>query len=55
VSRKSGAAPISVSKVRSSPRRPTENTRSESRGVRKPSGRIGSNTISPARAIKTIH
>lgn len=55
VSRKSGAAPISVSKVRSSPRRATENTRSESRGVRKPSGRIGSNTISPARAIKTIH
>ncbi|OQE86204.1 hypothetical protein PENNAL_c0021G11502 [Penicillium nalgiovense] len=55
VSRKSGTAPISVSKVRSSPRRPTENTRSESRGVRKPSGRIGSNTISPARAIKTIH
>ncbi|KAJ5616073.1 hypothetical protein N7537_001187 [Penicillium hordei] len=55
VTRKSGAAPISVSKVRSSPRRATENTRSESRGVRKPSGRIGSNTISPARAIKTIH
>ncbi|KGO71827.1 Tyrosine-protein phosphatase CDC14 [Penicillium italicum] len=55
VSRKSGAAPISVSKVRSSPRRATENTRSESRGVRKPSGRIGSSTISPARAIKTIH
>ncbi|KAJ5165721.1 uncharacterized protein N7500_007551 [Penicillium coprophilum] len=55
VSRKSGAAPISVSKVRSSPRRAAENTRSESRGVRKPSGRIGSNTISPARAIKTIH
>ncbi|KAJ5514216.1 hypothetical protein N7463_003768 [Penicillium fimorum] len=55
VTRKSGTAPISVSKVRSSPRRPTENTRSESRGVRKPSGRIGSNTISPARAIKTIH
>ncbi|KGO44252.1 Tyrosine-protein phosphatase CDC14 [Penicillium expansum] len=55
VSRKSGAAPISVSKVRSSPRRATENNRTESRGVRKPSGRIGSNTISPARAIKTIH
>ncbi|CAI7601415.1 unnamed protein product [Penicillium viridicatum] len=55
VTRKTGAAPISVSKVRSSPRRATENTRSESRGVRKPSGRIGSNTISPARAIKTIH
>ncbi|KAF4762258.1 hypothetical protein N7455_002323 [Penicillium solitum] len=55
VTRKSGTAPISVSKVRSSPRRATENTRSESRGVRKPSGRIGSNTISPARAIKTIH
>ncbi|KOS48870.1 hypothetical protein ACN38_g82 [Penicillium nordicum] len=55
VTRKTGAAPISVSKVRSSPRRTTENTRSESRGVRKPSGRIGSNTISPARAIKTIH
>ncbi|KAG0159282.1 hypothetical protein PDIDSM_6804 [Penicillium digitatum] len=55
MSRKSGAAPISVSKIRTSPRRATENTRSESRGVRKPSGRIGSNTISPARAIKTVH
>ncbi|KAJ5130403.1 uncharacterized protein N7515_006442 [Penicillium bovifimosum] len=55
VSRKSGAAPISVSKVRSSPRRATDSTRSETRGVRKPSGRIGSNNISPVRATKTVH
>ncbi|CAG8008399.1 unnamed protein product [Penicillium salamii] len=55
VSRKSGTAPISVSKVRSSPRRVTDSNRSESRGVRKPSGRVGSNTISPARPTKTVH
>ena len=55
VSRKSGTAPISVSKVRSSPRRVTDSNRCESRGVRKPSGRVGSNTISPARATKTVH
>jgi cell division cycle 14 len=57
VSRKSGGgAPISVSKVRSSPRRATDSTRSsESRGVRKASGRVGSNSISPARATKTVH
>lgn len=52
VSRKSAGAPISVSKVRSSPRRATDSTtKTESRGVRKPSGRIGS-TSSPARAIR---
>ncbi|KAJ5863617.1 uncharacterized protein N7529_005533 [Penicillium soppii] len=55
VSRKSGTAPISVSKVRSSPRRVTDSNRSESRGIRKPSGRVGSNTISPARATKVVH
>jgi cell division cycle 14 len=55
VSRKSATAPISVSKVRSSPRRVTDSNRSESRGVRKPSGRVGSNNISPARATKTVH
>ncbi|KAJ5550947.1 hypothetical protein N7461_005645 [Penicillium sp. DV-2018c] len=55
VSRKTGAAPISVSKVRSSPRRATDSTRSETRGVRKASGRIGSNSISPARATRTVH
>ncbi|KAJ5468213.1 hypothetical protein N7475_005965 [Penicillium sp. IBT 31633x] len=55
ISRKSGAAPISVSKVRSSPRRATDTTRSESRGVRKPSSRIGSNTVSPVRTVKTVH
>lgn len=56
VSRKTGTAPISVSKVRSSPRRVTDSNRSESRGVRKASGRVGSNhNISPARATKTVH
>lgn len=55
VSRKTGTAPISVSKVRSSPRRVTDSNRSESRGVRKPSGRVGSNSISPARVAKTVH
>ncbi|OJJ87391.1 phosphoprotein phosphatase CDC14 [Aspergillus glaucus CBS 516.65] len=38
---KTTSGPISVSKVRSSPRRVTD-SKSESRGVRKPSGRIGS-------------
>jgi len=41
VGTKTTSAPISVSKVRSSPRRVTD-SKSESRGVRKPSGRIGS-------------
>lgn len=41
VSSKSTGAPISVSKVRSSSRRTTE-SRSDSRGIRKQSGRIGS-------------
>ncbi|KAJ5239535.1 Tyrosine-protein phosphatase cdcA [Penicillium chermesinum] len=51
--RKSTAAPISVSKQRASPRRTTEGNRSESRGVRKPSGRIGS-TSSPARTVRPV-
>ncbi|KAJ5808452.1 Tyrosine-protein phosphatase cdcA [Penicillium riverlandense] len=51
-SRKSGGGPISVSKVRSSPRRATD-TKSESRGVRKASGRIGS-TSSPARPVRPV-
>jgi cell division cycle 14 len=51
-SRKSGGGPISVSKVRSSPRRVTE-SKSESRGVRKASGRIGS-TSSPARPVRPV-
>ena len=51
--RKSAAAPISVSKQRGSPRRATESNKSESRGVRKPSGRIGS-TSSPARAVRPV-
>ena len=51
VSRKSGGGPISVNKVRSSPRRVTDSTKSESRGVRKASGRIGS-TSSPSRAVR---
>lgn len=54
VSRKSGGAPISVSKVRSSPRRATDSTKSESRGVRKASGRIGSTSASPARAVRAV-
>lgn len=41
VSSKSGNGAISVTKVRSSPRRVTD-SRSDSRGLRKPSGRIGS-------------
>ncbi|KAJ5648342.1 Tyrosine-protein phosphatase cdcA [Penicillium lividum] len=52
-SRKSGGAPISVSKVRTSPRRATDSSKTESRGVRKPSGRIGS-TSSPARAVRPV-
>ncbi|KAJ5773423.1 hypothetical protein N7457_008319 [Penicillium paradoxum] len=55
VSRKSAAAPISVSKVRSSPRRATDSNRTESRGVRKPSSRVASNTVSPVRATKAVH
>jgi cell division cycle 14 len=51
-SRKSAGGTISVTKVRSSPRRVTDSNKSESRGVRKPSGRIGS-TSSPARATRT--
>ncbi|KAJ5390262.1 Tyrosine-protein phosphatase cdcA [Penicillium cataractarum] len=51
-SRKSAGGTVSVSKVRSSPRRVTDSNKSESRGVRKPSGRIGS-TSSPARATRT--
>ena len=54
VGRKSGGSAISVTKVRSSPRRVTDSTKSESRGVRKPSGRIGS-TSSPSRASRTVH
>jgi cell division cycle 14 len=50
-SRKSASGTISVSKVRSSPRRVTDSNKSESRGVRKPSGRIGS-TSSPSRATR---
>ncbi|KAJ5594747.1 Tyrosine-protein phosphatase cdcA [Penicillium hispanicum] len=53
VSRKNGGGAISVSKVRSSPRRVTDSTKSESRGVRKPSGRIGS-TSSPSRAARAV-
>ncbi|KAJ5723319.1 Tyrosine-protein phosphatase cdcA [Penicillium malachiteum] len=53
VTRKSGGAPISVSKVRSSPRRATDSSKNETRGVRKPSGRIGS-TSSPARAVRPV-
>ncbi|GES61952.1 phosphatases II [Aspergillus terreus] len=41
VSTKSGSGAISVTKVRSSPRRVTD-SRSETRGVRKSSGRVGS-------------
>ncbi|KAJ5760853.1 Tyrosine-protein phosphatase cdcA [Penicillium odoratum] len=52
-SRKSGGAPISVSKVRTSPRRATDSSKTESRGVRKPSGRIGS-TSSPARTVRAV-
>lgn len=51
-SRKSAGGTISVTKVRSSPRRVTDSNKSESRGVRKASGRIGS-TSSPARATRT--
>ncbi|KAJ5267090.1 Tyrosine-protein phosphatase cdcA [Penicillium angulare] len=54
ISRKSGGAPISVSKARSSPRRATDSTKSESRGVRKASGRIGSTSTSPARAVRAV-
>lgn len=53
ISRKSAAAPISVGKQRSSPRRATDSNKSESRGVRKPSGRIGS-TSSPARTVRPV-
>lgn len=53
VSRKSGGGPISVSKVRSSPRRVTDSNKSESRGVRKPSSRVGS-TSSPVRPARTV-
>ncbi|KAJ5234979.1 Tyrosine-protein phosphatase cdcA [Penicillium citrinum] len=52
-SRKSANGPISVSKVRSSPRRATDSNKSESRGVRKTSGRVGS-TSSPNRIARTI-
>ncbi|KAJ5539976.1 Tyrosine-protein phosphatase cdcA [Penicillium frequentans] len=52
-SRKSAGAPISVSKIRTSPRRATDSTKTDSRGVRKPSGRIGS-TSSPARAVRPV-
>ncbi|KAJ5132442.1 Tyrosine-protein phosphatase cdcA [Penicillium atrosanguineum] len=51
-SRKSAGAPISVSKVRSSPRRATDSSKSESRGVRKLSGRVGSTSASPARVAR---
>lgn len=51
VGRKSGGGAISVNKVRSSPRRVTDSTKSESRGVRKASGRVGS-TSSPNRAVR---
>ncbi|KAL2868409.1 phosphoprotein phosphatase CDC14 [Aspergillus lucknowensis] len=47
VSAKSGSGNISMTKVRSSSRRATE-SRSDSKGIRKPSGRIGS-TGSPTR------
>lgn len=53
VSRKSGGGPISVSKVRSSPRRATDSNKSESRGIRKPSSRMGS-ASSPVRAARTV-
>ena len=52
-SRKSGGQPISVSKVRSSPRRATDSNKSESRGVRKPSGRVGS-ASSPNRVARAV-
>ncbi|PLB53160.1 phosphatases II [Aspergillus steynii IBT 23096] len=50
-SSKTGHSAISMTKVRTSPRRVTAESRSESRGVRKASGRIGS-TGSPTR-VKT--
>lgn len=53
VSRKSAGGPISVSKVRSSPRRVTDSNKSESRGVRKPSGRVTS-TSSPTRVARAV-
>lgn len=52
-SRKSASGTISVTKVRTSPRRVTDSNKSESRGVRKPSGRVGS-TSSPIRATRTV-
>ncbi|KAH8424037.1 phosphoprotein phosphatase CDC14 [Aspergillus melleus] len=51
VSSKTGHSAISMTKVRTSPRRVTAESRSESRGVRKASGRIGS-AGSPTR-VKT--
>lgn len=51
VSSKTGHGAISMTKVRTSPRRVTAESRSESRGVRKASGRIGSSG-SPTR-VKT--
>ncbi|KAL3453952.1 protein-tyrosine phosphatase-like protein [Aspergillus insuetus] len=49
VSSKSGNGVVSVTKVRSSSRKVTTESRSDSKGIRKPSGRIGS-TGSPTRA-----
>ncbi|KAJ5115408.1 Tyrosine-protein phosphatase cdcA [Penicillium alfredii] len=54
VSRKSGGGAISVNKSRSSPRRVTDSTRSESRGVRKASNRVGSTSTSPSRATRVV-
>ncbi|KAJ5493063.1 Tyrosine-protein phosphatase cdcA [Penicillium diatomitis] len=51
-SRKSASGTISVTKVRTSPRRVTDSNKGESRGVRKPSGRVGS-TSSPVRVTRT--
>jgi cell division cycle 14 len=48
VSSKSGSGVVSVTKVRSSSRKVTTESRSDSKGIRKPSGRIGS-TGSPTR------
>ncbi|KAL2808409.1 protein-tyrosine phosphatase-like protein [Aspergillus granulosus] len=48
VGSKSGSGAVSVTKVRSSSRRVTTESRSDSKGIRKPSGRIGS-TGSPTR------